>query len=179
MLFRFCRRGLTKTLPPPNRNIFLTITFKNDPFFLIDFINLWKKSATPILKVPGLIWSTLSQHLLPIVIEKTPGLGGNSLGLNAADGPQIITLIAATWDNPADDEAVESAAKSLLKQVEHEAKKRGVHHPFIYMNYAYAGQAVIEGYGPNNQRFLQRVSRKYDPHGVFQRQVPGGFKLFP
>lgn len=46
------------------------------------------------------------------------------------------------------------------------------------MNYASAGQPVIEGYGEENVRFLREVSRKYDPKGVFQRRVPGGFKLF-
>jgi hypothetical protein len=25
---------------------------------------------------------------------------------------------------------------------------------------------------------LKEVARKYDPTGVFQRQVPGGFKLY-
>lgn len=134
-----------------NRNIFLTVTFKNDASFLTDTVALWRKNAAPITKIPGLTWTMLNQHLLPIVIEKTPGLGGNSLGLDAADGPRIITLIAATWDNAADDKAVTAAAKSLLKQIEHAAKERGVYHPFKYMNYAYAGQAVFEGYGKKKQ----------------------------
>lgn len=129
--------------------------------------------------MPGLVWTTLSQHLLPIVIEKTAGLGGNSLGLDAADGPRIITLVAATWDNAADDEAVTAAAKSVIKQIEHAAKSRGVYDPFKYLNYAYAGQAVFEGYGRKSKWYLQAISKKYDPQGVFQKQVPGGFKLFP
>jgi hypothetical protein len=36
---------------------------------------------------------------------------------------------------------------------------------------------VIEGYGAANVAFLRDVSRKYDPLGVFQKLVPGGFKL--
>lgn len=39
------------------------------------------------------------------------------------------------------------------------------------------GGTVIESYGPENVKFLQAVSRKYDPDHVFQRLVPGGFKL--
>ena len=35
----------------------------------------------------------------------------------------------------------------------------------------------IAGYGEENVEILQKVSRKYDPEGVFQRLVSGGFKL--
>lgn len=45
------------------------------------------------------------------------------------------------------------------------------------MNYAYPTQDVIGSYGAENVEFLRRVSRKYDPAQVFQRLVPGGYKL--
>ena len=45
------------------------------------------------------------------------------------------------------------------------------------MNYAWRGQMVIDGYGEDNKRFLKEVSEKYDPDGVFQKAVVGGFKL--
>ena len=156
----------------------MTVTFKNDASFLNDTVALWKTYAARIAKVSGLIYSMLNQHLLPIVMEKTAGLGGNSLGLDAANGPLILTLVSATWDHAADDEAVTATIKSLIAQIEHAAKDRGVYNAFKSMNYAYVDQAVIEGFGRENKRFLQAVSRKYDPQGVFQKQVPGGFKLF-
>lgn len=112
------------------------------------------------------------------MISKTAGLGGNVLGLDAADGPLINCLIAATWNNTSDDEVVVGTAKLLLKEVEEGAKKKKIYSKFKYLNYAYVGQPVIEGYGEENVRFLREVSKKYDPRGVFQRQVPGGFKLF-
>lgn len=49
---------------------------------------------------------------------------------------------------------------------------------FLYLNYADQGQDVIAGYGEGNQMELRRVSRVYDPEGVFQKAVVGGFKLF-
>ena len=45
------------------------------------------------------------------------------------------------------------------------------------MNYAYPTQPVIASYGGENVRFLRNVSNKFDPQGVFQKLVPGGFKL--
>ena len=49
---------------------------------------------------------------------------------------------------------------------------------FQYLNYAAAYQHPLESYGADKLRFLRDVSRRYDPKGVFQRQVPGGFKLW-
>ncbi|RAK79952.1 FAD-binding oxidoreductase [Aspergillus fijiensis CBS 313.89] len=47
----------------------------------------------------------------------------------------------------------------------------------IVISYAGGTQDPLRGYGPVNVRFMQQVARKYDPEEVFQRLVPGGFKL--
>jgi FAD/FMN-containing dehydrogenase len=45
------------------------------------------------------------------------------------------------------------------------------------LNYCAEWQRPFEGYGRENWRFLQGVSRRYDPEGLFQRGCVGGFKL--
>jgi hypothetical protein len=35
----------------------------------------------------------------------------------------------------------------------------------------------LSGYGEKNLEHMRKVSEKYDPEGVFQTMVPGGFKL--
>ena len=154
------------------------MTFKNDLFFLGDAVARWKSTAASLAKVAGLTFTMLNQHLLPIVINKTAGLGGNSLGLDGADGPLILSLLSITWANAADDNTVTAAAKSLIEQIEIAAKERGVYNQYKYLNYADAGQAVFDGYGHANRAYLQAMSRLYDPRGFFQTRVPGGFKLF-
>jgi hypothetical protein len=57
------------------------------------------------------------------------------------------------------------------------AQTLGVDDPYLYLNYAASWQDPINSYGPASVANLQAVSRKYDPSGVFQKQVPGGFKL--
>jgi hypothetical protein len=47
------------------------------------------------------------------------------------------------------------------------------------MNYAAPWQDPIAGYGNEVRRRMQLASAKYDPMGVFQEQVPGGFKVYP
>lgn len=52
--------------------------------------------------------------------------------------------------------------------------------PFVYLNYAFDFQDPIGSYGEKNQAFLQETSKnyRYNPEGLFQKGVPGGFKLF-
>jgi hypothetical protein len=49
--------------------------------------------------------------------------------------------------------------------------------PWVYMNYADKSQAVLQSYGAENIRRMRDVAAKYDPHQVFQKLCPGGFKL--
>jgi len=48
----------------------------------------------------------------------------------------------------------------------------------VYLNYADRSQDPIAGYGAAIGADLRAVSRKYDPKGVFQESVPGGFRVF-
>lgn len=49
---------------------------------------------------------------------------------------------------------------------------------FEYLNYAGPHQSPLASYGADNLNFLRQISKKYDPTGVFQSKVPGGFKLW-
>jgi FAD/FMN-containing dehydrogenase len=53
----------------------------------------------------------------------------------------------------------------------------GLHHPFIFQNYARYDQDVFAGYGLENRKRLQEIQKKYDPDGVFSRLQPGYFKV--
>jgi hypothetical protein len=44
-------------------------------------------------------------------------------------------------------------------------------------NYAGGIQDVFSSYGQSSIQFMKEVSSRYDPAGVFQKLVPGGFKL--
>ena len=53
----------------------------------------------------------------------------------------------------------------------------GAYNTYLYLNYAASFQDPIAGYGNASVSMLQAVSKKYDPDQLFQKQVPGGFKL--
>lgn len=150
----------------------------NDLPFVLDVFKMWNNSATSIIAVPGLDYTFLHQHILPTFTSKSEELGGNSLGLTPSQEPLIMTLLSLTWENASDDAIVMTAAQLLMDEIEAAAKAKGVYNLFKYLNYADGGQDVIEGYGPENKAHLQATSRAYDPQGLFQKAVPGGFKLF-
>lgn len=53
----------------------------------------------------------------------------------------------------------------------------GKSNEYEYLNYAAPGQDPVASYGAANQAGLRSVSRKYDPDQIFQKGVPGAFKL--
>ncbi len=86
-------------------------------------------------------------------------------------------MITLGWDDPADDEDIYAAATATIEKVDRYSKKVGAGNDWIYLNYALQNQDVITSYGPENVKKLRAVSQKYDPGQVFQKLVPGGYKI--
>ncbi|KAI4195361.1 MAG: hypothetical protein LQ350_007230 [Teloschistes chrysophthalmus] len=101
--------------------------------------------------------------------------GGNALGLQA-ERQTWFAFDTAHWraDN---DKAVHSATQKLHAKVESITKKDGSYLPYLFMNDASYDQDVIGHYGAANVQRLKAVQARYDPDLVFQKLVPGGFKL--
>lgn len=68
-------------------------------------------------------------------------------------------------------------ANSALEELTTYSKSIGAENEFIYLNYANSNQNPLSTYGPENVEFIRTVAKKYDQTGVFQTQVPGGFKI--
>lgn len=103
--------------------------------------------------------------------------GGNVLGLEDADEDLVIVLATTTWQSSGSDELVNQVMKDFIDEAQVMAKKAKVNSRYIYTNYAAGWQDPMKGYGEKSLEFLKEVSRIYDPGQVFQKQVPGGFKL--
>lgn len=152
--------------------LYVTITFRHHPALYGDVWNLFNASTASIRCVTGI------QYYL--IFQPTPELSVNNfLGFNPADERLVVCLLSVTYSNESDDVIVTETAKSLFANIATAAAKRGVAHPFIYLNYAAPWQDPIMSYGARNKAALQAASKKYDPEGLFQEGVPGGFKLFP
>jgi hypothetical protein len=47
----------------------------------------------------------------------------------------------------------------------------------LYLDYADTTQDPLKSYGSENVEKMKAAAKKYDPFGVFQDLVPGGFKI--
>ncbi|KAI1746614.1 putative FAD-binding oxidoreductase [Xylaria castorea] len=103
--------------------------------------------------------------------------GGNALGLENVN--QTWLAIDVGWWDAEDDAAANEATASLIARIEDATKSSGQHVDYIFMNDAAVTQNVIGHYGTVNVARLRAVQRRYDPREIFQKLVPGGFKLPP
>lgn len=119
------------------------------------------------------------QPLPSIVGRRGVERGGNILGINKLKDNALI-LLGSLAVNGVDQEAMGRRKMLAWKDtVEQYSRDVGAFVDFRYINYADASQDVMSSYGEKNVQKMLRVSRKYDPEGVFQKRAPGGFKLPP
>ncbi|KAF2430559.1 FAD-binding domain-containing protein [Tothia fuscella] len=162
--------------PFGGRAVWATFSFKNNAAFMRTVIDLAaQESRTMPLFSPGiqLIFQPLWKAPRAKVLAET---GGNSLGLDD-QGDLIIVLCSSGSRRAADDMTINLAMKGFINKATQKARDAGVYSSYIYLNYAAEFQDPIAGYGESNRAQLIAVSEKYDPIQLFQKQVPGGFKL--
>ncbi|RCI10030.1 hypothetical protein L249_8735 [Ophiocordyceps polyrhachis-furcata BCC 54312] len=103
--------------------------------------------------------------------------GGNSLGLSDNKKDQFVVWLASRWSDASLDGMMEKARADFIDATVAVAKKHNAYSPFLYINYAAPEQDPLCGYGAKSVAFLKRTAKKYDPSGVFQKLMPGGFKV--
>ena len=156
----------------------MTTTVKLNSTTLQNTADAFSAYLPRVAGVDGLYYALTFQPL-PLALLKASGArGGNSLGLVREDGPLAIVQLLAHWQSPGDDNTIISAGRRFINLVNAIAQGQGQASQFRFMNYAYKGQEVIQGYGEEAGWALRATSRKYDPEGFFQTGVPGGFKLW-
>ncbi|KAL9000313.1 MAG: hypothetical protein Q9169_001030, partial [Polycauliona sp. 2 TL-2023] len=128
----------------------------------------------------GLVYSLVYQPLPGVITSHGTANASspNAFGLDPEDGPQVLALQCIQWAHTADDALINAAARTIFAQADELAFKMGMQRRWIYLNYASDDQDPIGSYGPENVAKLQAASKKYDPTGLFQINMPGGFKLF-
>ncbi|KAF2448092.1 FAD binding domain-containing protein [Karstenula rhodostoma CBS 690.94] len=162
--------------PKGLRQIHYTTTFQLNKEILTASFEIWNASLARIKSVPNLTYSWTFEPL-PAPLLAASAKGGNVLGLPSGGKPLVLGLIRASYVDAADDTYLNDIVKQVFSDIEARAEKLGVANQWKYAGYAGKGQPVIEGYGKSNVAFLEKVSSKYDPEQLFQRSVPGGFKL--
>ncbi|KAL4883833.1 hypothetical protein BJY04DRAFT_226442 [Aspergillus karnatakaensis] len=168
-------------LPAGYRNAWQTSTHLNREDIIQQAANIQsEKIALAKSSTKGKDFSLfiIIQPWVPQFWKDSAAHGGNVLGLERFSGNMLNIAWLWSWDDEADDTLFYSLAESARKELDDYSKVIGANNEYIYINYAGGGQNPLRGYGAENLEFLRRVSKKYDPDGVFQRLVRGGFKLW-
>ncbi|KAK5701717.1 hypothetical protein LTR97_004535 [Elasticomyces elasticus] len=168
---------LAASNPDGRRQLFVTGTYGNSAKMMSNIFDIANSTVHALRGVPSIAYSLSFQPVPTVITSKAAVRGGNSLGLSAADGNLFNLLLTVSWDTEADDALINTQAKALFDQSATVSKQLGLFNEYLYLNYAAPWQKPIAGYGAASVANLKAVSKKYDPKGVFQVQVPGGFKL--
>ena len=159
------------------RQLFGTATFANNVTIFAKILSLAKTAYQPVQQVPDFQASIVLQPMPRSITGRGAASGGNSLGL---DGKEDLVWLDITvqWSSASSDTAISNATETLISQAIAYAKSQRLHNEYLYLNYALEQQDPIASYGQSNVDFLRGVSQRYDPQKVFQKLVPGGFKLW-
>ncbi|KAK3940400.1 bifunctional solanapyrone synthase [Diplogelasinospora grovesii] len=160
------------------RAVYMNLHVEADVATLQAITDIYAAALAPVKSVSGGTFSLTFQPYPVSLLQKSDASGGNVLGLHASNGPIVSVLLLSFWPNKTEDAAVIGFMETALADMQENASAKGTLLPFIYMNYAFTQQDVIDSYGPQNKLKLELASEKYDPAGLFQTGFPGGFKLF-
>jgi FAD/FMN-containing dehydrogenase len=163
------------------RTIWATTSFEISPTIMHRIHALWKELVPGISKQYAYAKPVAEITFQALPASPRNGTSPNSLGFSPDETPEkdlIFLQIIFTFEDAAATEGFEEALKDLVGLIEGLVKDEGVYHRYKYLNFAASFQDPLAGYGDEELVKLKKVARRYDPAGVFQTQVPGGFKVF-
>ncbi|KAL2870596.1 FAD-binding oxidoreductase [Aspergillus lucknowensis] len=103
--------------------------------------------------------------------------GGNALGLDASK-VYLAYAEVVEWTGVGYDEIVMQWVEETTYAINNATQKAGLYDAFNYIGDAAGFQSIFPGYGAENHRRLVETAQKYDPTAVFQKLMPGGFKVY-
>ncbi|KAK4235969.1 bifunctional solanapyrone synthase [Achaetomium macrosporum] len=154
----------------PQRHDYRAATTHVHADLYVDMFNFWAERAAAVHRKTGANQTFVLQPLTPNLVQQGIDKGGNPLGLRPSNLSWWTTLI--DWRDAADDDIVRGVSIATTEEWKKRSGER-----FLYMNDCSRDQNPLPGYGADNVAKLRAVSRKYDPHQVFQRLQQDGFLL--
>ena len=161
------------------RWLFATISFGNSAAMMEEFFQLANQTVQPFISLPGFQVSIAYQPLPTVMSERRGAV--DSLGPIQTEGNMFFIhwAMAVDGSEPHTDGPFRRAVQDLFAVAREKAKTLNVHRDYLALTYADGWQDPIGSRSPGTIDEMWKASRKYDPTGLFQKQVPGGFKLPP
>lgn len=166
--------------PSDDRVNWFTLTFKNDVEIIKKSMELHEEMVEELKAEIGATGFSTQNVLQPIPSfygDIGVSQGGNMLGLDKVKDNAVLWLGTVAYQDPAFDEFSHQKLEAYKTKLEKFAKDRKADVPWRYINYSDKTQNPLKSYGPKNTKFIKDVAAKYDPKGIFQKQMPGSFKI--
>ncbi|KAH9435357.1 hypothetical protein MCOR02_004301 [Pyricularia oryzae] len=161
----------------PKRWLFATLSFAPSVDMMEALFQMADETFRPHLELAGFSVAMAYQPI-PSCMATRRG-EPDSLGPIQTEGNLIYVHLAVSLDESkgASDHVIESAVQGLIERAQRQAKDMGVYRNYLQATYADSWQNPLDRRSASTVQELIAVSQEYDPAGVFQNQVPGGFKL--
>ena len=130
---------------------------------------------TTISSIPGLRVTLTFQPIASSTVAHRKARGGNAWGV--PEKAQTWLCLTNTSELPSGDQVTLPLSIIFIKRVDDLAKAKGLFELDLFLNDAGMDQKVIASCGGTQVGGLVKVSKKYDPKGLFLKLANGGFKL--
>lgn len=117
------------------------------------------------------------QPLASIVGKHGAEKGGNLLGIDRLTDNAVILLGSLAVNGQLQEAIGREKMMAWKRDIEDYSRSLDAQVDYYYMNYADGTQDVLSSYGEEKVQMAFEVAKRYDPTGVFQKRVVGGFKL--
>ncbi|KAI0890522.1 FAD-binding domain-containing protein [Annulohypoxylon maeteangense] len=168
-------------LPSGRYDFWMTITFKLDSRVIRKAIDAYEALLADLKKaIPDSNFSVnmVFQPLLASWTQHSVDQGSNIFGLEHVTEDCVVLVIAVeVATSELSKKVSEPATRTMFSKVESYATLLDKNVGFLYLNYCDGSQDPLKSYGEENIKRMKEASAKYDPAGVFQERVPGGFKI--
>jgi hypothetical protein len=170
-------REYAALLSAKKRWTFASISFGNSAVMMEEFFQMTFTAIKPFLGMDSFQLSLSYQPLPTIITERSGAV--DILGPIQTQGNMFnVHFALGIGDEEADrDPIIQHAIRKLFGAAEARARELKVQRDYIPLTYADSWQDPIGRRSELTVAELQNTARKYDPSGMFQKQVPGGFKL--
>ncbi|CAI0651599.1 unnamed protein product [Colletotrichum noveboracense] len=165
--------------PTGYRQVWLTLTGKNDARFIrraveaqSKFIENWKNTQHADF-LNYITFQAMPALLFRHSVEK----GGNVIGMDREKCNAILFQMQHMVRSADAEKEARRQLVALRKELKDYSVAEGIDVEWEYLGYADSNQDPLSTYGPENIKLLKEVAAKYDPEQVFQKRVPGGFKI--
>lgn len=102
---------------------------------------------------------------------------GDPMGIAVSKAPFIWVEESILFARGEDEAIITHFLDVANKEIQSKLKPLEVAASYLYLNDADKNQPVFQGYDSVNLERLRSIRGKYDPHKIFTKQMPGGFKV--